>query len=445
MPPTLQRDMKGGYDLDITQNAATSRQISMDIPRASRAGKRALRYVIYTVLALGAATFVTVNLARMKPAAPRVDRSTVWVDTVKRGEMMREVRGLGALVPKDARIVAATTNGVVERVLVQPGEVVAAGTLLVELKNPELEQSRIDAEYQLRAAEADLKSLGTRLESERMSQQAAAAAVSAEYEQAKIQADTDAELAKDGLVPALTLRLSRVKVAELASRQKIEQQRLEVSVRSAQAQQASQQARISQLQALVELRSSQLASLGVRAGIAGVLQELQVVVGQRVEPGTNLAKVVAPEQLKAQLRIPETQAKDIQLGQLASIDTHNGVVAGRVERIDPAVQQGTVTVDVALTGALPQGARPDLSIEGNIELERLSDVLFTGRPAFGQADGAITLFKLEENGKRAVRVQIKLGRNSVNKVEVLEGLSEGDQIILSDTSAWDGLDLIELN
>lgn len=417
----------------------------MDVAVPSRARKRSVRYFIYGLCILSATTLVTYALAQVKPAAPAIETSSVWMDTVRRGSMLRDVRGSGTLIPKDVRVVAASTEGLVERILVQPGTLVSADTLIVELKNPELEQSSMDAEYQLRAAQADLNNLRVRLESERMSQQATMAAVRSEYQQAKIQSDTDETLAKDGLVPALNLRLSRVKVDELASRYRIEEQRLEINVRAVQAQLLSQQARISQLEALSRLRRTQAGSLSIRAGISGVLQELQVEMGQRVTPGTVLARVVEPQQLKAQLRIPETQAKDIQVGQIASIDTHNGVVPGRVQRIDPSVQQGTVTVDVELTGALPQGARPDLSVDGTIEFERLGDVLYVGRPAFGQPDGALELFKVEEDGKHAVRVKIKLGRNSVNNVEIIEGLREGDRVILSDTSAWDAFNRIQLN
>lgn len=442
---SARHELKEAKILDTPLNPPSSPQMSMDVPRPSRARRSVVRTAILAVCALIVVALVTISLARMKPAAPRVERSALWADAVRRGPMLREVRGVGTLIPKEARVVTATMSGIVERVLVQPGANVAAGTLIVELKNPEIEQAKTEAEFQLSAAKADLTNLRTRLENERMSQQVAASAVRADLKQAQIQADTDTELAKEGLVPALTLRLARVKLEELTTRYGIEQQRVEVAARAAQAQAASQQARISQFEALTRLRAAQLASLGVRADKAGVIQELPVEVGQRVEPGTNLAKVVAPTQLKAQLRIPETQAKDIHIGQPATIDTRNDMVSGVVERIDPSVQQGTVTVDVALTGVLPAGARPDLSVEGNIELERLNDVLFTGRPAFGQTDSTVSMFKLEENGTHAVRVQVRLGRNSVNKMEILSGLSEGDQVILSDTSAWDGFDRIELN
>src|SRR5918912_1169414 len=412
----------------------------MDIPRASakkRTRNRRVRRVLYAVLAVIGFALVTYGVSRLKPAAPSVDRSTVWIDTVKRGPMLRQVRGPGTLVPEDVRVIAAATDGRVENILVQPGTEVNAGIVLLELANPTLQQEAQDAEYALHAGEADYNNLKVKLESDRMSQQAAAATVRADYEQAKIQYDTDEVLDKQGLIPALNLKLSKVRVDELANRYKIEQQRLESAARSAKAQLAAQEARISQMRALLQLKKNQVGTLKVLAGTNGVLQQMQVEVGQQVTPGTNLARVAEPHHLKAELKIAETQAKDIQLGQQASIDTRNGVIPGHVSRIDPAAQQGTVTVDVALDGPLPQGARPDLSVDGTIELERLSKVLYVGRPAFGQAQSDISMFKLEEGGQTAVRVKVKLGRSSVQIVEILEGLKPGDQVILSDTSAWD--------
>ncbi|HYP02561.1 MAG TPA: HlyD family efflux transporter periplasmic adaptor subunit, partial [Pyrinomonadaceae bacterium] len=300
-------------------------------------------------------------------------------------------------------------------------------------------------EYQVRAAEADYNNIRARLESERMSQQAAAATVQAEYQQAKLQSDTDEELAKDGLIPAINLKLSRVRVADLANRYNIEKKRLDGTAKSAQAQLASQQARIAQLKAQLQLRQTQVGTLRVLAGANGVLQQMQVEVGQQVQPGTNLARVVEPQNLKAELRIAETQAKDISLGQQAMIDTRNGIIPGHVVRIDPASENSTVRVDIALDAALPQGARPDLSVDGTIELERLDNILYVARPAFGQAQSTIGMFKLEPGGQFATRVQVKLGRSSVNTIEILEGLQEGDQVILSDTSQWDAFNRIRLN
>jgi HlyD family secretion protein len=418
----------------------------MDIPRSNKAkSRRHLRKILLAFAVVAVVSLITFGVSRLKPAAPAVERSTVLIDTVKRGPMLRQVRGTGSLVPEDVRVIAASTEGRVERILVQPGTEVAAGTVLIELSNPELQQSALDIEYQLRAAEADYNNIKVRLESERMAQQAVAANVRAEYQQAKIQSDTDETLAKEGLVPSLNLRLSRVRTEELANRYEIEKKRLEVTAKSAQAQLASQQARISQLQALLKLRQIQVGTMRVLAGTNGVLQQMQVEVGQQITPGTNLARVVEPQNLKAALRIAETQAKDIQLGQKAEIDTRNGIIQGHVVRIDPAAQQGTVTVDVALDGQLPQGARPDLTVDGTIELERLTDVIYVGRPAFGQAQSDISMFKLEEGGQTAVRVKVKLGRSSVQIVEILEGLKPGDQVILSDTSQWDNFNRIRLN
>ncbi|HEV2915189.1 MAG TPA: efflux RND transporter periplasmic adaptor subunit [Pyrinomonadaceae bacterium] len=418
----------------------------MDIPRKNKKKlNRRVRQIILAALAIVAIALITFGVSRLKPAAPSVDRATVWIDTVKRGPMLRQVRGPGSLVPEEVRVIAAATEGRVEQILVQPGTEVTAGTVLLELINPTLAQEAQDAVFALRAGEADYNNLKVRLESERMTQAAAAATVRAQYQEAKLQSDTDEQLAKDGLIPALNLKLSRVRTEELANRYKIEQQRLEVNAKSVKAQLAAQEARLSQLRALAQLRQSQLGTLRVLAGTNGVLQEMVVEVGQQVTPGTNLARVAEPQNLKAELRIAETQAKDIQLGQQAAIDTRNGIIPGHVMRIDPAAVQGTVTVDVALDGELPQGARPALSVDGTIELERLSDVIYVGRPAFGQSQSTVGMFKLEEGGKSAVRVQVKMGRSSVNTVEILEGLQPGDQVILSDTSAWDNYNRILLN
>ncbi|MGB9180690.1 MAG: efflux RND transporter periplasmic adaptor subunit [Pyrinomonadaceae bacterium] len=418
----------------------------MDIPRKkSGARNRRLRKALYAVLGVIAISLITYGVSRLKPAAPGVERSTLVIDTVKRGPMLRQVRGTGTLVPEDVRVIAASTEGRVERVLVHPGTDVTAGTVLIELSNPTLQQSAVDTEYQLKAAQADYNNIKVRLESDRMSQQAVAAGVHSEYEQAKLQLDTDETLAKEGLVPMLQIKLSRVRVAELENRYNLEKKRLDVSAKSAEAQLASQQARISQLQALLGLKNQQVATLHVLAGTNGVLQQMQVEVGQQITPGTNLARVVEPEHLKAELKIAETQTKDIHLGQKAEIDTRNGVIPGHVSRIDPAAVQGTLTIDVALDGQLPQGARPDLTVDGTVELERLTDVIYVGRPAFGQSQSTVSMFKLEPDGKSATRVQVKLGVSSVSSIEILEGLKPGDQVILSDTSAWDNFSSIRLN
>jgi len=400
---------------------------------------------VLATLGLVAISVITLGVSRLKPAAPSLERATALIETVKRGPMLRDVHGTGTLVAEDIRVIAASTAGRVERVLVHPGTPVNPRTILVELSNPELQQSAVDTEYQLRAAEAEQKNLKVRLESDRMTQEAAAATVRAEYQQAKLQLDADEELAKQGVLPALSLNLSRVRTEDLANRYQIEQKRLEVRKRSEEAQLAAQQARNSQLQALLKLKQEQVQNLRVAAGTSGVLQQMTAEEGQQVVPGTNLARVVEPQHLKAELKIAETQVKDIQIGQKAQIDTRNGIIPGHVSRMDPAAQQGTFTVDVALDGELPAGARPDLTVDGTIELERLDDVIYISRPAFGQAQSTIKMFKLDDDGKTATRVQVKLGRSSVSAMEILEGLQPGDRVIISDTSSMDAFDHIRLN
>jgi HlyD family secretion protein len=417
----------------------------MDIPRPDVARKRRLRRVMYGVAGIILVPLITWGLSTLKPAAPTVEKATVWTDTVKRGPMLIQVRGLGTLVPEEILWIPATTDGRVVRRFVLPGSPVTADTVVLELTNPELEQLALDAEWQLRAAQAQLNSLKAQLESQLLDQKAAAATVQSEYQQAKLNAEKDEELAKLGLGASLNVKLSKAKAEALTTRNAIEQQRLQVSSDSVKAQLDAQKARVEQLRALYELKRTQLDSLRVRAGAEGVLQELPVEVGQRVTAGTILAKVAQPTRLKAQLKIPETQAKDVQIGQVASIDTRNGIIPGSVMRVDPAVQNGTVTVDVKLEGALPKGARPDLSVDGTIEIERLRDVLYVGRPAFGQPNSTVGIFKLEAGGKEATRVQVKLGRSSVNTIEILSGLQVGDQVILSDMSAWDAFNRIRLN
>ncbi|HKN82606.1 MAG TPA: efflux RND transporter periplasmic adaptor subunit [Pyrinomonadaceae bacterium] len=414
------------------------------IKKSFRRGRRT-RIIVLAALGLIAISVITFGVSRLKPAAPSLERATALIETVKRGPMLRDVHGTGTLVAEDIRVIAASTAGRVERVLVHPGTPVNPKTILVELSNPELQQSALDTEYQLRAAEAEEKNLKVRLESDRMTQEAAAATVRSEYQQAKLQLDADQELAKQGVLPALSLNLSRVRTEDLANRYQIEQKRLEVRKRSEEAQLAAQQARNSQLQALLKLKQEQVQNLRVAAGTSGVLQQMTAEEGQQVVPGTNLARVVEPQHLKAELKIAETQVKDIQIGQKAQIDTRNGIIPGHVSRMDPAAQQGTFTVDVALEGALPPGAAPDLTVDGTVELERLDDVIYISRPAFGQAQSTIKMFKLDDDGKTATRVQVKLGRSSVSAVEILEGLQPGDRVIISDTSSMDAFDHIRLS
>ena len=416
----------------------------MDRPRIVSPHRKRIRQAAYAGGAL-ALLLVTLGLSRLKPAAPSVDRSGVLIDAVKRGPMLREVRGLGTLVPEDVRWIPAAAEGRVERILIYPGSMVKADSVILELSNPELELQALDAESQLRQAEAQYTELKVRLQSQQLDQKAAAARVQADFEQAKMQADTNTELARQGLIADLTRKLSDVAARELGNRNSIEQERLSIASEAVEAQLAVQRALVAQRRAEAHLRRSQVKALAISPGIAGMLQVVPVEQGQRVSVGTNLARVAVPDRLKAVIRVPETQAKDVLIGQKATVDTRNGFVDGKVSRIDPAAQNGTVTVDVALEGALPKGARPDLSVDGTIELERLDDVLYVGRPAQGQGDSLVGLFRLDEGGAGANRVKVKLGRSSVNTIEVVEGLKVGDQVILSDTSAWDAFDRIRLN
>ena len=416
----------------------------MDIQRPSNAAAKRRRRIIFSAVAIIFIAGVTLGLSRLKPAAPTVERSTIWTDTVKRGPMLRQVRGLGTLVPVDIRWIPALTDGTVERLRILAGTPVKTDTIIMDLSNPQTEQEAQDAELQLRAAQAEYKNLEVKVQSDLMTQRANAATVGADYSDAKTKAEIDEQLQKLGVISGQALKSSKGKADELSTRNQIEQERVAINTKSVASQLAVQQAKIDQLRALYDLKKKQLDSLHVRAGIDGVLQELPVQVGQRVTAGTTIAKVAQPQHLKAELKIAETQAKDITFGQPASIDTHNGVIQGSVMRIDPAVLNGTVTVDVKLEGNLPQGARPDLSVDGTIDLDRLANVEFVGRPAFGQENSTVSMFKLDPDGKGATRVTVKLGRSSVNAVEILGGLNDGDQVILSDMSRWDNVDRIRL-
>jgi len=417
----------------------------MDIKRTpkSKIKKRARTTILIVIglLAIGAVTF---GLAKLKPAAPTLDRQTAVIGTVKRGQMLREVRGIGTLVPQLTRWVPAPADGRVERVLVQPGVEVGANTVIFELSNPQVEQQAIDAEFQLKAAQDDKENLRVKLESDSLTQQSNIATIKAEYSQAKMQLDTDETLGKQGLVPLILLRVARVRVQDLADRLKVEQARLAMGGKATKAQINASDSRINQLRALAKLKREQANALRVTAGTNGVLQQVSVQVGQQVTPGFNMARVADPASLKAELRIAETQIKDVRLGQSVAVDTRNGIIEGRVSRIDPAAREGTFTVDAELTGPLPGSARPDLSVDGTIELERLSNVLYVGRPAFGQGQETVGLFKLSADGQEAKRVQVKLGRNSVSTIEILSGLNEGDQVILSDTTALDNYQVIRV-
>jgi HlyD family secretion protein len=387
---------------------------------------------------------ITVALMRLKPAAPNVDRATVWTDTVKRGPMLREMRGLGTLVPETILLIPAATDGRVAQRYLLPGTPVKANTVILDLSNPELQQATLDAEYQVKGAEAALVQTKALLQNQLMDKRASAAQISSAYHTAELQYEADEKLAEAGIQARLIAEKSKVAAEELAKQNDLALKEVETFSNSIEAQVAVQQANVDQKRAFYSLKKSQMDQLHVRPGIDGVLQELDVEVGQKVTQGTVLARVAQPAQLKAALKIAETQAKDLQIGQKASVDTHNGVIPGHVMRIDPSVVNGTRTVDIKLDGALPQGAVPDLSVEGTIEIERLADVLFVGRPVHGEPDSTVGLFKLMGDGKEADRVQVELGRTSVSNVEIVKGLQVGDTVILSDMSAYDNYDRVEL-
>jgi HlyD family secretion protein len=418
----------------------------MDIARPEfKTQKRRRQTMIAIAVVVGVAA-VSFGVSRLKPAAPTVERGTVWTDTVKRGNMLRQVRGTGSLVPSQeaVRQIPAETEATVVRILMLPGSQVKAATILLEMSNPQTEQAAVDADLQLKAAEAEYQSLRVKLESDLMSQKAAAATVHADDATAQRQAQTDKSLYELGVISGLAYKSSKEKADELTTRNNLTTEMLTANARAIESQMAQQQAKVDQMRTLAQLKQKQLDALKVRAGIEGILVDLPLQVGQHVLPGTMLAKVVEPDHLMATVKIAETQARDVQIGEPASVDTHNGVIAGTVMRVDPAVQNGTVTVDVKLTGELPKGARPDLSVDGTIDLERMDNVLYVGRPAFGQENSTISLFKLSPDNATALRVPVKVGRASVNSIQVIEGLHEGDAVILSDMSRWDNTDRVRL-
>ena len=417
----------------------------MDIKRPPKSKiKKKIRNAVMIVIGIAAIGGITYGLTKLKPAAPTLDRSTAVIETVKRGEMIRDVRGNGTLVPEVTRWVPAPADGRVERILLKAGVEVDPSTVIAELSNPQLEQQATDTEFQVKAAEADQENLKVRLESETMTQKAAIATINSQYSQAKLQLDADEVLGKQGLVADLTLKISRVTVQDLANRLKVEQERLAVSAKSTKAQLNAATSRLQQLRALAALRRQEVDALKVRAGSGGVLQQVLVTEGQQVTPGFNMARVADPASLKAVLRVAETQISGVRIGQPVIVDTRNGLIQGTVSRIDPAAREGTFEIDASLVGPLPPSARPDLSVDGTIELERLKDVLKVGRPAFGQAQQTIGMFVLSPDGSEAERRTVKLGRNSVSQIEILEGLKEGDQVIISDTSALDSYNRIRV-
>jgi len=420
----------------------------MDVARPDLARKRRRKRIAYSGVGLGLVALITIGLARLKPAAPTVD-GAIWSDSVKRGPFLRTVRGNGTLLPEDIRWIPTMNQARVERILVQPGATVKADTVLVELSNPEVEQAAFDAEWQLKAAEAEHANLRVQLESQRLNQKAAATVAQANFSNARLETEVNETLAKDGLVPAITLKQARAKMEELGKISEVEDERYRIIADATQAQLAVQSAKVEQLRAQMKLKQKLVDALKIRAGLDGVLQRIgdtaELQRGQQLMAGANVARVADPSRLKAAIKIAETQARDVQMGQVVTVDTRNGEVAGRVARIDPAVQNGTVTVDVTLEGPLPRGARPDLSVEGTVELDRLADVLYVGRPVQAQPESTVGLFKVVEGGKGAVRVPVKLGAGSVSAVVVLDGLQVGDLVILSDMSAYDAHERVRLN
>ncbi len=422
----------------------------MDIARPDLVRKKRRRRGFFLAAALAVLTFTTIGLARLKPAAPSVEVASLLMDTVKQGQLLREVRGSGTLVPVEIRWLPTLSAGRIERILVLPGTRVNADTVLVELSNPEVEQAALDAESQLIGAEADLTNLSVQLNSQKLTQEAAVASAAANSSNASLEFEVNDRLGKAGLVAEMTLKQSGAKSEELSKLLAIEKERLKICDSAAKAQLAAQQSKVAQARAQANLKRRQAEALRIRAGIDGVLQRLgdaanPLQVGQQLAAGAVVARVVDPAKLKAVIKIAETQAKDIQLDQIAAIDTRNGTVPGHVVRVDPAVENGTVTVDVTLDAALPKGARPDLSVDGTIEIEKLNNVEYVGRPVQGEPESRVALFKVIDGGRSAARVQVKLGRGSVSAIEILEGLQIGDRVILSDMSQWATFERLRLN
>ncbi len=416
----------------------------MDIVRPEIKHKKKMRRIAYIAAAVVLIPLMTYALSRLKPAAPSVDGGTVWQGTVKRGPMLRDVRGLGTLVPETIRLIPAATDGQVQTRYLLPGTPVKANTVIFDLVNPQLQQETLDAEYQLKGAQAAYEQTKAQLQNQLMDKRTAAANISSQYRTAEMVRQTKEQLGANGLAPQLDVKTAQVQAEELAKENDLAQKEVETFDNSIVSQLAVQEATVNQKRAMYELKKSQMDQLHIRPGIDGMLQELDVEVGQKVTMGTVLARVTQPSHLKAQLKIAETQAKDILIGQKATVDTHNGIIPGHVTRYDPSVVNGTVTVDVGLDGPLPTGARPDLSVEGTVEIERLADVLYVERPVHGEANSTVGIFKVVDDGKEAVRVQVQLGRTSVNTVEIVKGLEIGDKVILSDMSAWDNYDRVQL-
>ena len=428
----------------------------MDIQRKNVGRKKAIRWTITSIVLLAAVGGISYALTKLKPAAPSVEMSALWPDQVRRGPMVLEVRGLGTLVPEDTMLITATTDGRVERILVRPGTPVQAETVVMILTSPDLETAVLTAQYQWKAAQADFDTLKVTQQKALLDMKSKAAQVDADYNTAVLQAERDSKLAKDGLVSEIDAKITAQKSATLKNQLAFEQERLKIYAAGDDAALAAAKVKVDQLKGEYELKKSQMDQLKVKAGFAGTLQALpppltQVEEGQKVLAGAPLGKVAQPRHLKAELKIAETQVKDVTIGQPAVIDTRlagggsNGLINGKVARIDPSILNGTVTVDVALSGTLPDGARPDLSVDGTIQLMKLDDVVYVGRPVFGQQDSTVQLFKIEPDGKYANKVKVAFGRSSVNTIEVKSGLTVGDRVILSDMSAYDNYDRIKLN
>jgi HlyD family secretion protein len=425
--------------------------MAMDVPRGKEVARRKLiRRIVYIAILVAAVPLITWGLSRLRPAAPAVDRATVWIDSVKRGPMVRDVRGLGTLVVEQYMWIPAEFESRVDKINFLPGATVHPNDVIMVLSEPDMELAAADLQWQIKAAQANLENLRVTLESQQLAQKATTEGVKSDMEQAELQSDRDSQLTKLGLKSDLDTKLSVAKWQELKGRYALSKEQLDISDKSIQAQMDAQKVQIEKLDAAYKLKKEQVEQLTIRSATDGTLTQLGTTampleVGMRVAPGTILAKIAQPNKLKATLKIPETQVKDVAIGQAASIDTRNGIIPGHVSRIDPAAVNGTVDVDVALEGPLPPGARPDLSVDGTITLEKLSDVVYVGRPVVGQPSAKITLFKLDADGKEAQRVPVSLGRSSVNNIEVVDGLKVGDQVILSDMSAQDAYNRIRLN
>jgi HlyD family secretion protein len=415
----------------------------VDIARPSQARKKKIRRILYVTVAVIVVGGISLGVSKLKPAAPTVDRAVVWIDAVKRGSMLRQVRGSGTLVPEDIRWVNTQTSGRVERIVLRPGAQVTPDTVILELTNPQLEQAVRDAELAYKSAQASFTNRKAELQSSLLSQEANTAQIQTQYQQAALDLEANEALYKEKLISLLTLKQKQGLEADLKNRLAVEKRRLEITREGINSQLAPQEADVNQRRAAWQLRQRELGDLKVKAGMNGILQQVPVERGQQVGPGTNLARVANPTNLKAELRIAETQTKDIRIGQYAEVDTRNGRVKGHVSRIDPASTGGTVGVDVIMDGPLPPGARPDLSVDGEIQLEKLDNIIYVGRPAFGQENSTVTIFKVSPNGE-AHATKVKLGRASVNTIEVIEGLQPGDQVILSDMSQFDAFDRVQL-